>query len=224
MPVDINAYIGNVRAMPGMNFLALALQTLQDGINSQQTTAASSSSSSTTATPVATAAYPEPVLSSPASNPGPTPPPTTIVSPSGNPIGTGKQILALTTTTSLSSIITVLQDVTSTLTQISSVTVTTVGGYVKIWPAAQLYNLAASASAQYDIQIWKGDNTGTLLFDTGPNGPNVAAGSLCTSWSIAPLVDTSPAASQLYTIYASISNNNGQMDNIQLVAENEMAA
>lgn len=119
----------------------------------------------------------------------------------------------------VASIITSSQSVSTTLAQIASITVPTTTGYVVLFVSAQLYNTGGSAEAM-QLQIYKGDNTGTLMFDTGVNGPNVANGIAGLPWSVPGLVDASPASSQKYTLYAKIAAGAGDASNILMTGLN----
>lgn len=224
MAVSIDREIAQLRNTPGQNWNARALQKLQDAING----IGSGGSGTIVAAPASpsipkglfnelTLPAPSPVIPPPPSGPG-----VIIVNSQNVPVGSGNKIIALSISSTISAIIAILSPVTTVLTQMISLTVPTQGGYVKIFTSGQLYNTGATGQP-FQIQVWKGTNTGTKLFDTGINGPYVPSGTLGVSWSIAPRVDPSPAASQQYTIYAAISAGTGQMDNIEIVAENSIA-
>lgn len=119
----------------------------------------------------------------------------------------------------VASIVTSAKIIGTTLTQVSSITVSTSGGYVALFVSAELFNTGTNA-APIEVQVYKGDNTGTLLYDTGTNGPYVISGINCVPWAVPGIVDTSPAASQLYTIYAKINSGSGELSNILMTALN----
>lgn len=221
MPIDVAREIAYLRNN-GDIWTASALQRLQDGLNESLSSAVAASQPSAVAKPKL-AIFQEPVLAQPPPPARVSPAPTSIVNTAGVAIGTGSSILVLTANSSISSIVTVLSNITTALAQVLSVTVPTKGGYVKVLGHAVCYNTGPS-DASVQLQVWKGDNTGTKLYDTGPNGVWVLTGSKGVPWTSPELVDSSPAASQLYTIYAAISAGGGQLDNIALTAENAAAA
>lgn len=220
MPVSIDREIASLRNVPGQNWVALAFQKLQAAVN-EMTPATAAPPSITFTTPKLTT-FSEPVLPNPPPPPAaPSGPSIILVNSNNDSIGSGTKVIAVTINSNIASITTVLQPLTAVLTMIQTLTLPTLGGYVKIWAGAQLYTSGVASAVQ--LQLYKGNNTGTLLYDTGPNGIWVITGNVGVGWSLPPQIDNSPAASQLYTLYAAIGNGSGQADQIELVAENTRA-
>ena len=246
MPLNINREISQLRGQSGSNWLASALTQIQDAINQLRQQPTPSPSTGVTAAQVqqivaqALAANPA-VQKAQNLQLGANGYPIVDISDvlhlnkSLGSINDDSQFQRVqnvsgnqTTSTSyqpgsisgqVASIVTSAKTVGTTLTQVSSITVTTSNGYVVLFVSAELFNSGANAEPM-QIQVYKGDNTGVGLYDTGPNGPSVPPGLSCLPWAVPGIVDTSPAASQLYTIYAKINSGSGELSNILMTALN----
>lgn len=124
---------------------------------------------------------------------------------------------------SVQSLVTVAVSVTAAFTLQSSITATTVGGSVLLFVSALLYN-TTGVDHFFGVRIYKGNiSTGTLIYDTAPLDFFVPNGTKGVPFCVAGLVDPSPGASQLYSLYAKTDSGAGivgQMDNILLTAMN----
>ncbi len=132
-------------------------------------------------------------------------------------VGTTQLAAGAVTATETSGVI-ASKALTTSLAQVATVTLTTDGGDVLVSASAQLNNTGAS-SEPVQIQIFKGDNTGTKLLDTGASGiPVGASGSV--PWGVSGIVDSSPGATQQYSVYAAIAAGTGTLTNLLLTATN----
>ena len=249
MPLNINREISQLRGQSGSNWLASALTQIQDSINQlgqQQASPANAPSTGVTAAQVqqivaqALAASPA-VQKAQNLQLGANGYPIVDISDvlhlnkSLGSINDDSQFQRVqnvsgnqTTSTSyqpgsisgqVASIRTIAVGIGATMTQVSSITASTSGGYVVLFVSAELFNSGGSGEAM-QIVVYKGDNTGTVLYDTGVNGPYVVSGVNCLPWAIPGILDPSPAASQLYTIYAKIAVGTGSLSNILMTALN----
>jgi len=104
--------------------------------------------------------------------------------------------------------------ISTTLTLIGQVTITTSGG-IAIVSASGIVGGGPAGSTAI-LALYKGDSTGTLLYEQSIL--NAAVGG--NGWSMANIQDTSPGASQLYSLYGQMSSGTGTVQDCYVSALN----
>lgn len=109
----------------------------------------------------------------------------------------------------------------TTFVLLTNATLPTNGGVVKISASALLSQTGTTGPASVQINVMKGNNGGTSLYQGNIVVPINSGWTAGSSWSTAAILDTTPAASQLYSIYASIgTTGNATATQIVLSMEN----
>lgn len=218
--INISRHIAAIRsaAFPQSNFLALALQQIQDAINNASASASSFENATVAASSSAPAALAQAAVAPSSANVigGVQGGQVTAASIAPNAVTTGA-IAANAVSVEVSQLQASVAIGTAP-SQVASVSLGTGGGAVILSASAQLNNAGASGQV-VRVQIYKGDNTGTLLLDTGASGIPVAAGG-CVPWGSGLLFDSAPGATQQYTVYGSIAAGSGSAVNLLLTAIN----